>query len=147
MSIDTGEFLDGASAITGGCGGSCSNDPPAEMGRLLFDQETGNSTVFDVLGDPIVVHVLQNHARSTLRLERVYGCGAGDIYAPLLTIRGPVAFPAELPDGSASPGAVLVLPLTGRYRLIAQIDRCAPDDLCVIVTENKVDSDALSLMV
>ena len=144
MPVSTGTVVQGAGCATSNCHDSCSNTPLPELGVLAFDPDTGVSSTFEVTDEPVLLHVLRNHAGSQLSVEAAYGCGAGDEFAPIITRRGPVAFPSSVP----ARGEVLALVLSGRYRLQGTAGSVDYEDLLVAVKENKVIGEPLlSLMV
>ena len=82
MPVSTGTVVQGAGCATSNCHDSCSNTPLPELGVLAFDPDTGVSSTFEVTDEPVLLHVLRNHAGSQLSVEAAYGCGAGDGHSP-----------------------------------------------------------------
>lgn len=145
--VSTGRQVAPAGCASSNCHDSCSNAPLPERGVLVFDPDTGISSTFEVTDKPVLLHILRNHALAHIDVEASYGCGAGDEFAPVVTLRGTVVFPAVV-GAPPHTGSVLALVLSGRYRLRGSVGRTDYDDLLIAVKENEVVGEPLlSLMV
>lgn len=137
MPVTTGEIIGGCQQ---GCAPQCTPDPsPPDKMLLIFDQETGASSHVVVDDRPVVLRTMRNLSGAELRLEMIDGCGFGDEFAP-------VTFGC-CPDSFCLSASMFVLPITGRYRLVASDPlTVGPEDLMVTHRETKIAMDWAGIM-
>ena len=110
--------------------------PPLPTGLLFFDTDTGTSNTFPVDDEPVALRLMQlAHPNDTASVcvEMVWGCGEGEFFAPLTMSCGEVCL--------SNTCRVVILPITGRYRLRYTGD--APymiDDLLVVYDKTPAHS-------